>query len=166
MSGTARSVSLEPYLAFKFRVEDTRGFFSGGFNACTLPEHSIGHSDYSEGNRTYQMYYPGRSTFSSFTLSKGVFVGSSQLAKWIRDCAEGRNYRTDIRIHSLHRTDVAGKLDYSNVTGSRIYFCKNCMPIRFRPGSDFDALNHDVSIEEVEIQPEYFYVINSGGEVK
>jgi hypothetical protein len=32
----------------------------------------------------------------------------------------------------------------------------NCIPTRYKPGSDFDASSGEVSIAEIDIQPQYF----------
>ena len=37
----------------------------------------------------------------------------------------------------------------------RAWICHDCLPTRYKAGSDFDASSSDVSIQELEVQPEY-----------
>jgi phage tail-like protein len=153
------------YHSFRFVVTDTAGYIQSsiiaGFTNCSLPEHNIDHLEYSEGLWTYSKWYPGRSTFSTVTLSRGVVRNYSKFADWILNCAEGRNYRTDVTIAHIHRADVEGmapEFSPDTMKRSRKIVLKNCLPIRFRPGHDFDATASDISIQEIEFQPESFKV--------
>lgn len=166
MAGTARSFREDPFSTFRFRIEDTNGFISGGFQSCSAPEHMINEIDYSEGNQTYTKVYPGRSTFTPIVLARGVFLGSSELARWMRSCAEGRNYRTNLRIHQVHRTEALGLVNYSQVNASRVIEVYHCIPIRFRVGTDMDAMASEILIEEIELKYEYFRIKLNGNEVK
>lgn len=158
------------YQSFRFLVYDDAGgsnfIQSGatpiaGFSHCTMPEHNVDHIEYSEGSWTYSKIYPGRSNFTTVVLSRGVAVNDTTFANWITACAEGQNYRTDITIVNFHRADVPGmapEFVLGQATKSFIILCKNCQPIRFRPGNDFDSLSSDISITEIEFQPEYFKI--------
>jgi phage tail-like protein len=153
------------YQSFRFMVMDTGDFIqsqpTAGFSNCTLPEHNVEPIHYSEGTWTYERVFPGRSTFSSVTLSRGVVAGDTRFANWILAAAEGKNYRTDITIVHFHRADISGMTPEFNLTvakQSRLIVMKNCMPLRFRPGHDFDATASDISIAEIEFQPESFKV--------
>jgi phage tail-like protein len=107
--------------------------------------------------------YPGRSTFSTVTLSRGLVKGYTQFADWIVKVSEGADYRTNVTIHQFHRSDLNGRssgpeFSTSGLPASRKIVCYNCVPIRFRPGHDFDATASDISVQEIEFQPEYFKV--------
>lgn len=167
---TAFPQTADLYQNFRFAVADTNNFiqtdsFAAGFNACTLPEHNIDAMEYAEGTWTYSRWQPGRSAFGTITLTKGVASTYGQFGKWVKDCAEGWNYRTDIIIHHLHRADVSGSPKMRLVKSSRIITCKNCMPVRFKPGTDLDATGNDMAIEEIEFHLESFSIAqgNPGG---
>lgn len=158
------------YQSFRFIVYDDAGGSSfiqsgaslaAGFSHCSMPEHSVDHTEYSEGSWTYSKVFPGRSTFSTVTLSRGVAVNDTKFANWIVACAEGKNYRTDVTLVNFHRQDVVGmapEFSLATATKSLVIVCKNCMPIRFRPGNDFDSMSSDISINEIEFQPEFFKI--------
>lgn len=169
MSVTVRPQVSDLYQSHRFMVYDDFGggsfistpAASAGFSSCTMPEANIEHVEYSEGGWTYSRVFPGRTTFTTVTLSRGVVVRDSAFYEWAKGCSEGKNYRTNITIVQLHRADVEGmapQFNLQRVGQSRKIKCFNCMPIRFRPGHDFDALTSDVSIQEVEFQPEYFTI--------
>lgn len=157
------------YHSFRFLAYDEQGYIQNGarlvagFSNCTLPEQNIDHLEYSEGTWTYSKMYPGRSTFTTVTLSRGIAKGYTNFADWITRAAEGGNYRTNITIVHYHRKDLEGKSSgqeflATNPSQSRKIVCYNCVPIRFRPGHDFDSMSSDISIQEIEFQPEYFKV--------
>lgn len=52
----------------------------------------------------------------------------------------------------------------SGVTGiaARVFILKDCIPIRYKAGTDFDALNDGVSIQELDISVEDFTEITLG----
>lgn len=168
--GSRQDQATDYYQSFRFGVMDSAGYIQGsiiaGFSNCTLPERNIDHMEYSEGTWTYSKMYPGRSTFTSVTLSRGVAKGFTAFSDWIVACSEGGNYRTNITIVQYHRKDLEGKsaseeFISSKPTSSRNIVCYNCVPIRFRPGHDFDSMASDISIQEIEFQPEYFKVFQS-----
>ena len=39
----------------------------------------------------------------------------------------------------------------------RAWYCGGCLPVRYKPGGDFDATSSDVSIMELDVQPEYVH---------
>jgi phage tail-like protein len=166
--GSRQDQATDYYHSFRFGVIDSVGYIQNqlvaGFSGCTLPERNIDHIEYSEGTWTYSKMYPGRSTFTTVTLSKGVVKGYTAFADWIVACSEGKDYRTDITIMLYHRKDLEGKSSgpefvVSQLPSSRKIVCFNCVPIRFRPGHDYDPLASDISVQEIEFQPEYFKVV-------
>lgn len=158
---TALSQNDDLYQNFRFAVYSVGNYiqsdaFEAGFNSCSLPDHNIDAIEYSEGTFTYSRWMPGRSSFSTVTLTKGVARNYTKFADWIKSCAEGRDYRTDIVIMHLHRADVDGAPKMNLIGNPRKILLKNCLPVRFKPGSDFDSFGADMSIEEIEFHPESF----------
>lgn len=165
----ARAQATDFFSVFRYKIVDLESGkrISGGFSNVTLPEQEVEAIEYSEGTRTYSLYQPGRSRFGTCTLSRGVILSTTQFARWIRQCAEGRDYSMSFEIHHFHREDLrsTNKIDFSDQTASRKIKLINCMPIRFRPGSDLDALSSDIMIEEIEVQPEQMIIYNGTEEI-
>lgn len=175
MATVARSASADPFHSNRFVLVLKSGPFAVGFRdtlasfqAISLPEQSIETLEYSEGIFTYSRLYPGRSSFGTVTCSRGVVRGESGLGKWIRRTAEGWNYRATLAIHHFHREDVSGKMSYldKNIEPSRSIILINCFPIRFKPGSDFDAMGAEISVEEIEFAVERVVIEENDKEVR
>ena len=48
-----------------------------------------------------------------------------------------------------------GPFEFATRIPARAWLLHNCIPIRYRSGSDFDAASGEVSLMELEVQPEY-----------
>lgn len=171
MPTSARSQSTDFLSSHRFHVTDDGGVLtlatpSAGFSNIVAPEMNIGVVEYQEGIELYRRKYPGEVTFSTLTLSKGVTKNDSSFFKWVRAAAENKGYRTTLTIKQFHRDDVSGKINYSgtDVTPIRTFVCYNCFATRVKVASDFDAMSAEVSIEEVDIEMEYFRLFVSGQE--
>lgn len=171
MAGTARSESTDPFSMHRFHVTDDAGFLNlatpaAGFNTMTSPEMNIGHVEYQEGIQLYRKKFPGEVTFTPMTLTKGVVKNDTSFYAWVRACAENKAYRTNLTIKQYHRDDVSGMIDYASAVPARTYICYNCLPIRVKVSTDFDAMTGEVAIEDIDIEMEYFRVFNGATEVK
>lgn len=171
MATTARSQSTDFLTSHRFHVIDDGGVLalttpSAGFNAVTAPEMNVGMVEYQEGIELYRRKFAGEVSFTSLTLSKGVTKADSSFYKWLRATAENKNYRINLTIKQFHRDDVSGKVNYSgsDVTPVRTFVCYNCFPTRVKIASDFDATSAEISIEEVEVEMEYFRLFLNGVE--
>lgn len=170
MAGTARSQSTDPFSSNRFHVVDSNQILNlttpaAGFNNVTSPEVNVGSVEYQEGINAFRRKYAGEPTFTPVTMSKGVVKNDSQFFRWIRAVTENKPYRTNLIIRHFHRDDVSGLIDYRTQSAYREIHLFNCFPIRMRPGSDFDSLSSEISIEEVEVEIEYFRIFLDGTEV-
>lgn len=161
----ARAQSTDFYHAMKYHVVATGpagtgpsvlGTAQAGFNTCVMPEATIEQVEYKEGIYVYRRKFPGDVTFSDITLTRGVVKKSNPLYDWIRKAYLGQEYRSDIQIRHFHRDDVTNLTDFTKANPRRIIKCFECLPIRVKPGSDFDAMSSEVSIQEIDIALEYF----------
>lgn len=171
MAETARSQSTDPFSLHRFHVIDTTGFLNlstpaAGFNSVVTPEFSIETAEYKEGIELYRRKYPGDPTFAPVTLSKGVVKNDTSFYKWIRACAENRIYRTNLVIKHYHRDDVTGLVNYQNANPTRELRLYNAFAVRVKPGQDLDSMASDISLEEVDIEYEYFRLFVNGQEVQ
>lgn len=170
MPETARSQSTDPFSMHRFHVTDSTGFLNlstpaAGFNTCITPEMTVGSVEYQEGTFTYRRKYPGEVTFAPVTLTKGIVKNDTSFFKWVRACAENQIYRTNLIIKHYHRDDVSGLVDYLNVNPTREIHCFNAFCTRVKMGSDFDSLSAEISIEDLDIEMEYFRLFVGGVEI-
>lgn len=167
MAQLARSQSTDPFSSNRFHVVDTDGFLgvAGGFNSVTFPSMNIEVVEYSEGLWTYARKYAGRPTFDDVTMTKGVVKSDSSFYKWIRAAAENKQYRSNLIIKHFHRDDVTGMIDYKDAKPYRELHCFNVIPITIKPGSDFDSMSSEISIEEITLSIEFFRLFVNGNEV-
>lgn len=169
MPETARSQSTDPFSMHRFHVTDSSGFLNlsspaAGFNTCVAPEMTVGIVEYQEGSFVYRRKYPGEVTFAPMTLTKGLVKNDSSFYKWLRATAENQIYRTNLVVKHYHRDDVSGLVDYINATPTREIHCFNCVPTRVKMGGDFDSLSAEISIEDIDIEMEYFRLFINGVE--
>lgn len=178
MGGSARSQSTDPFHMHRFHVTDDGGalnlaFPAAGFNTLVAPEWVLGVIEYQEGIDVYRRKFPGESTFTALTLTKGVVKNDSSFFQWLRAGAEGQPYRTNITIHHYHRDDVQGLTGSappgpfaSKAVATRQIVCYNAFATRVKMGSDFDATAADISIEDIDVEFEFFRLFVNGQEVK
>jgi len=171
MGTTARSQSTDFLSSHRFHVTDDGGVLtlsspSAGFSQVSSPEINVSMVEYQEGIELYRRKFAGEVSFSSIVLSKGVTKADSSFYKWIRAAAENKNYRINLTIKQFSRDDVSGKINYTgtDVKPSKQWICYNCMPTRVKMGTDFDATSAEISIEEVEIEMEYFRLQTAEGQ--
>lgn len=165
-----RAQSTDFFHAMRFHVTATgRGGsgqtpfgVQGGFTTCVMPEHTIELVEYKEGIYVYRRKFPGDTTVSDITLTRGVVKAGTELFKWILDTTFGREYRVDMTIRHFHRDDVVGLADYTSAKPSRTIDCFECFPIRVKPGSDFDGQSSEISLQEIDIAVERFTITPGG----
>jgi len=156
-----RAQSTDMYHVFKFKVMETsslRMIPVAGFTTVTVPEFSLENVEYKEGIWTYRRKYPGDVTVSDVTMTKGVVKQSSFMYDWVKATIDGKAYRIDFDIYQFHRDDISGDETYENVQASRIIHCFEVIPLRVKPGSDFDAMASEVSLEEIDVSIERFTI--------
>lgn len=165
-----RAQSTDFFHAMRFHVTTTgRGGTGasplgaqGGFTTCVMPEHTIELVEYKEGTYVYRRKYPGDTTVSDITLTRGVVKAGTELFAWILATTFGNEYRVDMTIRQFHRDDVVGLSDYTNAKPSRTIDCYECFPIRVKPGSDFDSQSSEISLQEIDIAVERFTITPAG----
>jgi len=62
-------------------------------------------------------------------------------------------------------TDAAigiGPFEFATRIPARSWLLHNCLPVRYRAGSDFDASSGEISLMELEVQPEYIEEFSLG----
>lgn len=175
----ARPRLLDMMQAFPFWVFDASGPSGNsllsifdpalGFSACTAPEISVEMRDVQPGNWEYKRRVVKKADASPVSMSRGARFYDSDFYNWITGAIVGRQpiRRTLVIVHFL------GWRVQSQATGSNLSFpdtaflqaalrtpgrgwiLYDCLPTRYKAGSDFDASSSDVSIQELEVQPEH-----------
>ena len=171
MATTARSQSTDFLTSHRFHVVDDGGALalntpSAGFQSIVAPDMTVSVVEYQEGTELYRRKFAGEIQFGTLTLTKGVAKSDSSFYKWLRAAAENKNYRVNLTIKQFHRDDVSGKINYAgtDVVPVRTYVCYNCIPTRVKVSSDFDAMSSEISIEEIDVDMEYFRLFINGVE--
>ena len=154
-----------------------------GFSGCTTPEITIETKEIQRGNWEFKTPVVKSASVSSITLQRGARFYDSDFYNWISGAIRGVQpiRRNLVLIHFLgfrlqrYVASRTGLIEGGqsavqaevvlNATGQagvpldripgRAWYCSGCLPIRYKAGSDFDANSSDVSIMELEVQPEY-----------
>jgi phage tail-like protein len=143
-----------------------------GFSACTTPEVNIEMREIQPGNWEYKRRAVKTADVSPITLSRGARFYDSDFWIWLSNAIQGKQplRRNLVLVHFMgYRplsatlpADVSGNFpDESAVTSlgtrfpARAWSLMGCVPTRYKSGGDFDANASDVSIQELEVQPEF-----------
>jgi phage tail-like protein len=144
----------------------------GGFSTCTTPEASLEAVEYREGHMIYTRKQPGLPTMADLTLGRGVVLKDTMFYDWVFKTIEGTGqYRTDLIIRHFHRDALPGATPANNPNSTvverdavpaRLYHVQEAFPIRCKIAADLDATASDISVAEVDIAYEHFYISNEG----
>jgi phage tail-like protein len=145
---------------------------SFGFSACTAPEVSIELREVQPGNWEYKRRAVKTADVAPIILSRGARFYDSDFWIWIHNAIRGKQplRRNLVLVHfmgyrplaAMTPPDTSGNLSDEVASTSlttrlpaRGWFLSGCIPTRYKSGGDFDAASSDVSIQELEVQPEY-----------
>jgi phage tail-like protein len=172
----ARASSSDYFHSMRFFVTatSTAGYnplvYQAGFSAVSTPEASAEAVEYKEGHFIYTRKFPGNPTVSDITLSRGVVLQDTTFYDWMFKVIEGAGqYRTDLLIRHFHRDALPGTTGSNNPNATaiapdsgpaRIYHISEAFPIRCKIAGDLDATASDVSIAEMDVAYESFYITN------
>jgi len=156
-----------------------------GFSGCTTPETTVEIKDIQRGNWEFKNKVVKSADVSAITLQRGARFYDSDFYNWITGTIRGVQpvRRNLVLIHYLGfrlQRFVASRsgliepgqsgvqaeavLNAAGQVGvpldripGRAWFCGGCLPVRYKPGGDFDATSSEVSIQELDVQPEYVH---------
>jgi len=141
-----------------------------GFSTCSTPEASIDAVEYKEGHMVYTRKFPGTPTMADITLARGVALKDTLFYDWMFKVIEGGDqYRTDLVITHFHRDALPGYQGLNNPNATAInvaqtppsnrqYIVQEAFPLRCKIAGDLDATSADVSVAEMDVCYEHFYV--------
>ena len=156
-----------------------------GFSSISTPEYTADVDEIKQVNSMYKKYAYAGGSVSPITLSRGVRGWDDSMWEWMRRSINGLEvqHRHLLLIHysnigMLSQIDdedrrLAGIVANATAAASfaaaptsfldgalflpgKAWLLWGCLPTRYKAGTDFDALSGDVSIAELDIQPEAF----------
>lgn len=147
-----------------------------GFSSCTTPEWTVETKDIQHGNWEYKARAVKSADVSSITMTRGARFYDSDFYNWITNAIRGQQpvRRNLVLVHFLPyrpasqllvargrsaegisaSEDVAVTSLATRLPG-RAWMLYDCLPTRYKPGSDFDATSSNVSVSELTVQPEH-----------
>ncbi len=137
-----------------------------GFNTITTPEITLEMAEIVEfGTMVKTPYYSGMSV-APITLTRGAGPYDSTMYRWINRSMRGedRVQRSLALFHNMalnsgiDSSDNSSDLAFGGLVGMRRvngrgWLLWDCIPTRYKAGSDMDATSGDVSIMELDVQP-------------
>ncbi len=141
-----------------------------GFSAVTSPEVSIDAGAINALGDPYPEHTFGKASVAQITLSRRSAPWDSTMWQWISRSIRGvdRVERDLLLLHFIGLSIDASGAEQPNpvplgaggieiVRGfGKGWILHSCIPTRYKAGSDFDATDGGVSIQELDVQPKRF----------
>lgn len=141
---------------------------SMGFESVTAPEITLSETEIEDGNALVKRVVVGKGSVSKITLRRGVRYWDTEFWSWLSDAMRGKaSPRKTLALLHLHKVGKTiapsalfmGLSDQGYAVG-RAWLLFNCLPSRYKAGSDFDAKGSEVSIAELDVTYEGFEEVN------
>ena len=155
--------------------------FPVSFSSCSMPEITLDVESFRQVNSMYETHVISGASAGSISFSRGVLSVDSTFYRWInRSIAGSDRVRRDLcllhasslaPLHNLgssykagdNTTPEAGSVKTGADAGAygmfrvlgKGYILHNCIPLRYKAGTDLDATSSEVSIAALDVQPEY-----------
>jgi len=160
-----------PSLAPPFYVLGTPFF---GFSNITAPEYTAEVSEIKQLNSMFKRYAYDGGSVGPITLTRGIRGYDDTMWDWMYRALIGLEVTqrhllllqfTNINMNRLGAGedakfigyDIPGidtPLEFGMYLPGRAYLLWSCIPTRYKTAGDFDATSSEVSLQELEIQPE------------
>lgn len=165
---------------YPFWVFDASGFAGNvlfsvfdpvfGFNSCSTPEWNIETKDIQPGNWEYKKRAVKSADVGQVTMSRGARFYDSDFYLWLTNAIRGRQpvRRNLVLVHfipwrpirqlvgtGLTQTEDIAVTSLATRIPGRAWMLYDCLPIRYKAGTDFDATSSDVNLVELTVQPEH-----------
>lgn len=132
-----------------------------GFNTVTHPEISVETEEITQMNSPWKVRSFAGADVGAITLSRGVRFYDSSMYSWIDRYIEGTDVgqRNLLLLHnmsaSLGEIPSAPTPDFIEIfrIPGKAWLLWDCVPTRYKAGSDLDGTSGDVAISEIDIQP-------------
>jgi len=143
-----------------------------GFSNITMPEYTAEVDEIKQVNSMFKKYAYSGGSVGVITLSRGVRAWEDSMWEWMFRALKGTEV-TERHLLLLQFTSLGNALandaglDTAEALGvplglwegvsfapGKAWLLWNCIPTRYKAGSDLDAMSGEVSIAELDIQPE------------
>lgn len=138
-----------------------------GFSSISAPEYTAELDDIKQLNSMFKKYAYSGGSVSPIVMTRGVRGYDDTMWQWMYRAITGMEV-TNRHLVLLHFTSInlTGGADQSLIPGielpievgaflpGKAWLLWNCLPVRYKGASDFDAMSGDVSVSELEVQPE------------
>lgn len=142
-----------------------------GFSAITAPEITLELKDVKPGNWEYKRRVVKSAEAAPINLQRGAQFFDSDFFLWLTNALRGVQpvRRNLVLIQFLGQgflpEQTPGEISYDGAYPAaaiiaqripgRAWFLYGALPTRYKAGGDFDANSGEVSVQELEVQPEY-----------
>ena len=182
-----RSKRISDYLTnFRFHLMDVSFAspvvfnLSAGFRSCSAPEINVETKQIKEGTFEYPRHVTSSASVGDIELHQGIQMFNSDFYDWIVASVRGKvNMRRNILLIQFSDVSPFGAPLGDSITASlanavvplndlvtripaRAWVLRDCIPTRYKAGSDFDALGSDISIAELTLRPYLIDEISMG----
>lgn len=154
-----------------------------GFSSITTPEYTADIGEINELNSMYKKHVYEGGSVGTMTLTRGVRGFDDTMWNWMHSAIKGNDttYRDLLLIQytSINPSSVAGEIvgalvdplslaeelpgdawEGRGFIPGKAWILFGCIPTRYKPASDFDAMGGQVSVAELDIQPTSFIEIS------
>jgi phage tail-like protein len=158
----ARSSATDLLDTFRFQIQ-IDGFIRAGFTECTAPSVEIKVKEYTEAGRHMNpLKITESATFPDIILNRGAFTDTDFLS-WVQTIYDTNNSGTEAFKNAQNRKTI--QIFHYNRAGQLVktYVLYNCIPVSYKIGDDFNAMNDAISMESLKIAYEGFSVTPAAG---
>lgn len=152
-----------------------------GFSSVTAPELTLEHKEIKEGNYEYPRKVFQSASVNTVSCARGSQLQDSDFWTWADNYVKGNRSKKNLML--IQFTDIGDPnigvngsnflgqqvvtnfpsiIEYGTTFPGRAWILRNCSPGRYKTGSDFDASQSAVSIQELDIVYEHFIDFNTG----
>lgn len=123
-----------------------------GFSSMTLPEFTMEMREIKQGNWPYVHAVPvGYQSGGNVTLTMAVMPLNVDMYLWWQQVVNG--------VMAPRRNLILTHTRWDKALPARMLSCENCIPVSWRPASDFDASSTAVSLESITFHTQRINVL-------
>lgn len=157
-----------------FSLADSVFTAVAGFTNVTHPEMTLETETIKEGTFQFDRFFSKRAAVGPMVLARGSRFNDSEFWAWAAGQVLGVMPRRDLILVQFTSARVGSarsgvgrainaisdasaeqvRTDFLLRVPGKVWYLFNCLPTRYKSGGDLDSRSSDISIQELEIQPE------------
>lgn len=126
-----------------------------GFQSVSVPEWSVNAVEYRDGLNLFTAKQPGIPTTDAITMMRGQIMRGTRFLDWMLRYFAGTQYRANLYIYAWAQVGGPDERGY-NLDNAIMLTLFNAFPTRVKVLADLDATSDEISVEEIEINHEYW----------